>query len=347
MNRELTHKDLARHLGVSVTTIKSYRTKFPGAIHPVGRGKPLRFAPGALAVCRAIQGGFQRGLSIDEVQLLLEKDFPGNVEYRRLPIGDDEAPRGAGPWRQREPVGPGGPEVMDARPGADAILHEARDAAQRETARRLERLEAMLAELVALGNRTHSLHAELLAKLDALAGLSRLPGQSGQSGQSGLSGMSGMGGHGAEASRAAAGSGADIPGQPPGSFLALPVVVLSERGEYLGITGADGAAFSLGEFQAHLLRRAGRLDAAGEMSAAWTPRGDGWVLTLRGMDRGIGGAGMEHAAGQEAGHEHVFRAAVTPRNNRVAVFQGLRINGKDVSEAFLRAFFKQIKDSLE
>ncbi|KUG28357.1 hypothetical protein ASZ90_001767 [hydrocarbon metagenome] len=288
MHREPTHKDLARHLGVSVTTIKSYRTKFPGAIRPVGRGKPLRFGPQALAVCRAIQGGFQRGLSIEDIQLLLEKDFPGVMEDRRLPIGDDEAPR------------------------------EARDAVQQETSRRLERLEAMLAELVALGNRTHSLHAELLAKLDALAGLSRLTGLAGQP-----------------------------PGQPPREFLALPVVVLSERGEYLGITSAGGAAFSLGEFQAHLLRRAGRLDAATEMFAAWTPRGDGWVLTLRGVDRRTGGAGMEPVPGQEAGHEHVFRAAVTPRNNRVAVFSGLRINGKDVSEAFLRAFFKQIKDSLE
>jgi len=287
MHREPTHKDLARHLGVSVTTIKSYRTKFPGAIPPLGRGKPLRFGPQALAVCRAIQGGFQRGLSIEDIQILLEKDFPGVMEDRRLPIDDDAAPRGD------------------------------RDAVQQETSRRLERLEAMLAELVALGNRTHSLHAELLAKLDALAGL-RLTGLAGQP-----------------------------PGQPPREFLALPVVVLSERGEYLGITGTGGAAFSLGEFEAHLLRRAGRLDAATEMFAAWTPRGDGWVLTLRGADRRTARAGMEHVPGQEAGHEHVFRDAVTPRNNRVAVFSGLRINGKDVSEAFLRAFFKQIKDSLE
>ncbi|MEF3696888.1 helix-turn-helix domain-containing protein [Desulfolutivibrio sp.] len=340
MNRELTHKDLARRLGVSVTTVKSYRSKFPGVILPVGRGKPLRFPSEALAACRAIHGGFQRGLSIEDIKSVLKKDFPLVEKYERLSISDGMAgpATGGSPSPGREvPATPISPDDagQDDFQGVAAIRREAQAVAQQDTARRLERLETMLAELVALGSRTHSLHVELLAKLDALAGLPR------------LSGLSGLSGRGADASRAVAGAGADIPGQPPAVFVALPVVVLSERGEYLGITGADGAAFSLGEFKAHLLRRAGRMDAAGEMYAAWTSRGDDWVLTLRGVDRRIGGAGLEHAGGQETGHEHSFRAAITPKNNRVAVFQGLRINGKDVSEAFLRAFFKQIKDSLE
>ncbi|NDY56605.1 helix-turn-helix domain-containing protein [Desulfovibrio sulfodismutans] len=335
MSRELTHKDLAHRLGVSVTTIKSYRTKFPGAILPVGRGKPLRFAPEALAACRAIHGGFQRGLSTEDIKSALKKDFPGVEEYERLSISDDmprPAPQAFPPSRREAPAGESTPEGagLDAGQGAEALHGQAQAVAQRDTARRLERLEAMLAELVALGSRTHSLHVELLAKLDALAGLPRLAG---------------LAGRGADAAHAVA--GADIPGPPPAAFLALPVVVLSERGEYLGITGPDNAAFSLGEFETHLLRRAGRMDAAGEMYAAWTPRGEDWVLTLRGVDRRIGKAGLEQAGGQDMGHEHSFRAAITQKNNHVAVFQRLRINGKDVSEAFLRAFFKQIKDSLE
>jgi|GEM_PF-1633850 len=338
MSRELTHKDLAQRLGVSVTTIKSYRAKFPGAILPMGRGKPLRFAPEALAACRAIHGGFLRGLSIEDIKSILKKEFPGIKESERLSIGDEKprpSPGGSPPWRREAPAGESTPEGagLDAGQGAAAIQREAQAVAQRDTARRLERLEAMLAELVALGSRTHSLHVELLAKLDALAGLPGLADRARRPGPA--------------TSGTDAGAGPDIPGQPPAAFLALPVVVLSERGEYLGITGADGAAFSLGEFETHLLRRAGRLDAAGEMDAAWTPRGEDWVLTLRGVDRRIGGAGRDHAGVQEAGHEHSFRAAVTPKNNRVAVFHGLRINGKDVSDAFLRAFFKQIKDSLE
>jgi hypothetical protein len=56
-------------------------------------------------------------------------------------------------------------------------------------------------------------------------------------------------------------------------------------------------------------------------------------------------------AGERRGPGDRTRAFLSPhhhaRGNLVALFYGLRINGKDVSEAFLRAFFRQIKDSLE
>lgn len=331
MPAELTHKDLARRLGVSVTTIKSYRVKFPGAIPPVGRGKPLRFAPGALAACRAIQQGFQRGLSIDDIKSVLKKEFPGIDISENLSIRDDMRPpagQGQGHPRRDVPGTHAEPDEagQDAGREAAAILRQFQAEAQQDTARRLERLETMLAELVALGSRTHSLHVELLAKLDALAGL---PGP----GPGGL-------------------RTADIPsrapgGVPPSAFLALPVVLQSGRGEFLGITGKAGAPFSLGEFEAHLLRRAGRMDVSGGMHAVWSPQGEDWVLALRGGERRAGAAGPSQAPAMDAGHEHYFRRATTPRNNLVAVFHRLRINGKDVSEAFLRAFFKQIKDSLE
>ncbi len=291
-----THRDLAGHLGVSVTTIKSYRSKFPGAFVPVSRGKPLRFDPASLEVCRAIRDAFQRGFSIDEIKILLKKLVPGIENDRRLSDGDDIPPAGS------PPLPPG--HIPDA----------SREIQSQDAARRLGRLEALLGDLLDLTNRTHSLHLELLAKLDALAGVA--------------------------ASRPAALPGGD-PGAaaPPWEFASLPVVVMSERGEYLGITARDKAPFSLREFEAHLVRRAGRMAARGGLRAGWRPRADGWVLALF-------GAG-ESGEDPETGHEHFFRRTTTPRGNLVALFYGLRINGKDVSEAFLRAFFRQIKDSLE
>lgn len=314
MQGEWTHKDLAKRLGVSVTTIKSYRARFPGAFVALGRGKPLRFGPEALDACRAIRQGFQRGLSIDEIHHALIKDFPDVTISRRLSDGDDlSAPTG-------------GPE------GDFAAQRGGRTGTDGETNRRLERLEAMLAELVALGSRTHSLHAELLAKLDALAGL---PGVVRAA---------------ARTAAAAAGAGAGNAGAgalPPDDFLSLPVVVLSDRGEFLGITVPGGTAFRLREFETHLVRRAGRMDTGVTYQAAWSPRGEGYVLTLLGGERrpAVGASG--HVPGAEPGHEHFFRPTTTPKGNLVALFHRLRINGKDVSEAFLRAFFKQIKDSLE
>ena len=301
MQGELTHKDLAKRLGVSVTTIKSYRARFPGAFLALGRGKPLRFGPEALDACRAIRQGFQRGLSIDEIYQSLIKDFPGVEADRRLSDGGDLS--GV----------PGGAAGTDG-----------------ETNRRLERLEAMLAELVALGNRTHSLHVELLAKLDALAGLPGVVRAAARTAD-------------ADAGGGDTGAGAI----PPDDFLSLPVVVLSDRGEFLGITVPGGTAFRLREFETHLVRRAGRMDTGVTYQAAWSPRGEGYVLTLLGGERRTALGASGHVPGAESGHEHFFRPTTTPKGNLVALFHRLRINGKDVSEAFLRAFFKQIKDSLE
>lgn len=71
----ITHKDIAKALDVSETTIKSYRRKFPGCIPVSSRGKPIRFKPEAEAVCRRIQTLFELGMSIEEVRLRLALEF--------------------------------------------------------------------------------------------------------------------------------------------------------------------------------------------------------------------------------------------------------------------------------
>lgn len=71
----LTHKDLAGLLGVSETTVKSYRRKFPGCIPVASRGKPIRFAPEAARVAARIRELFETGMSVDEVRLRLAAEF--------------------------------------------------------------------------------------------------------------------------------------------------------------------------------------------------------------------------------------------------------------------------------
>ncbi len=75
-HKALTHKDLARHLSVSETTIKSYRRKFPGCIPVANHGKPIRFNSEALAVCKRIRDLFDLGMSISEVHTRLAAEFP-------------------------------------------------------------------------------------------------------------------------------------------------------------------------------------------------------------------------------------------------------------------------------
>lgn len=71
----LTHKDLASLLGVSETTVKSYRRKFPGCIPVASKGKPIRFTPEAAAVAVRIRDLFETGMSVDEVRTRLAAEF--------------------------------------------------------------------------------------------------------------------------------------------------------------------------------------------------------------------------------------------------------------------------------
>ena len=73
--KTLTHKDLADSLGVSETTVKSYRRKFPGCFPVASIGKPIRFTESALEVALRIQALFALGMSIKEVRLRLSSEF--------------------------------------------------------------------------------------------------------------------------------------------------------------------------------------------------------------------------------------------------------------------------------
>lgn len=71
----LTHKDLAGRLGLSETTVKSYRRKFPGCIPVANKGKPIRFTPEALDVATRIRDLFETGMSVEEVRARLGTEF--------------------------------------------------------------------------------------------------------------------------------------------------------------------------------------------------------------------------------------------------------------------------------
>ena len=90
-HKALTHKDLSRQLGVSETTIKSYRRKFPGCIPVANQGKPIRFTTEALAVCKRIRDFFELGMSIPEVRTRLAAEFPWISPEACPPCRESEA----------------------------------------------------------------------------------------------------------------------------------------------------------------------------------------------------------------------------------------------------------------
>ncbi len=71
----LTHKDLSRLLGVSETTVKSYRRKFPGCVPVANAGKPIRFTPEAAEVCKRIRDFFEVGMAVNEIRRRLSAEF--------------------------------------------------------------------------------------------------------------------------------------------------------------------------------------------------------------------------------------------------------------------------------
>lgn len=73
--KAMTHKDLSVLLGVSETTVKSYRRKFPGSIPVANKGKPIRFKPEAAGICLRIRDLFAEGMSVDEVGARLTQEF--------------------------------------------------------------------------------------------------------------------------------------------------------------------------------------------------------------------------------------------------------------------------------
>ena len=87
--KALTHKDLSVLLGVSETTVKSYRRKFPGSIPVANKGKPIRFKPEAAGICLRIRDLFAEGMSVEEVGARLTQEFgwrrPRNTETAARP----------------------------------------------------------------------------------------------------------------------------------------------------------------------------------------------------------------------------------------------------------------------
>lgn len=113
-------------------------------------------------------------------------------------------------------------------------------------------------------------------------------------------------------------------------FLHLPVVLRSSRGEYLGLTGRTGQPFSLAELEHYL----GQRPDLKPMNEIWKGASDQWTLNLHSPDSDTGW------------HSFHFTRTQTPKGNHVALLTRLDLDSKPVTEAFLQAFFRQIKEAL-
>ncbi|MGE4297337.1 MAG: hypothetical protein AB7E47_04840 [Desulfovibrionaceae bacterium] len=79
----LTHKELARLIGVSETTIKNYRRKFAAYLPIKAHGKPIKLMPQAADVCARIHRCFMQGLSVPETRDRLAERYPNAAPPRK------------------------------------------------------------------------------------------------------------------------------------------------------------------------------------------------------------------------------------------------------------------------
>ncbi len=278
----LTHKLLAKALGVTVTTVKSYRRKFPEFWQVASQGKPIRYTADSLELCRRIRHHFKRGLSVEETRKRLAEEFKA---------------------------------VTPPEPRQQPQAVQAQDP--------LARMETLMEGLFNLQNRTHSLLAELVSKLDILAdrlGENRqahapTPVRRAEPAPSRVERAITL-----QTAPAASGD------RPPASMTDLPVVVRSEDGEFLGVTSPTGRPFTLAQLEDFLVRR----QPAGAGASRWIRDGEEWTLRLE-------------SGGKT--NDHHFVKAVTPRGNAVARFTSLSEDGVRASDDALQAFLRQVKES--
>jgi hypothetical protein len=325
-----TYRDLARALGVSETTIKSYRTKF-SAFLPIAReGKPVRLHPEALAVCRRIRELFGSGLSIVQTIQALRAEFKEYPQVRRLSTTAD-GPRGAG---------------LDA--GLAEQLH-ALAAAQEAARQRIELLEAEVRNLATLEAASKSLVAELLGELRAArsvppASSAPPPGEPvAEPAQAAappphapqaadpdgvLTARKIVTVHGASGPLASYAFNREPrpeppfapPAAPPDAFLDMPAVIRSDRGDFLGLPGGQSV---------RRLVETLSTDAA----PVWLPEGEGaWSCAI--------------PLGRAQTREVLFERTYTPRGNLVGLIRRMRINEAEATPAQLQDIFRQLRDQM-
>ncbi len=345
MSETLTHKDLARLCGVSETTIKSYRRKFPTFIPIHTEGKPIRFKKEMGDVCLKIRECFEQGMSINETYKVLKGQFK---EYRRKDAPKAPVMTGAEP-----PAAGVSKEYLEKFfETAGQMMHGMAQlaTAQARADKRLEKVEKAIEALITAEDRSDEVYSALLAHLKGSPAEQAMPGASEEKvinvrGREGTKKYKLKKERAPESQPAPADVQAPEPSEPARepepatderseseeaphpseTFMGTPIVIRSDEGEFLGVPGR--------------VPLSGFIDAVVEQGketgaslSSWERRDRSWIFVMR------------NASGQT--HELFFGGTKTPRGNLVVLFWRLDIDGKETSHDFLQEFFKGAKDRI-
>jgi len=343
-----THRDLAKALGVSETTIKSYRSKFPTFLPVAREGKPVRLHPEALAVCLRIRDLFANGLSIIQTEAQLRAEFKEYPHNRRLSTAN---------------------KAVDGLSVDACVPHREQDlaehirtlaTAQERAQERMQLLEAEVRNLATLEAASKSLIAELLAELRAARAAAAItgqppapqletqqpaptprpepeappapphPAQAKEQGPTVLTARKIVTVHGASGPLASYALAREPeperlfpdPQSPDAAFLSLPAVIRSDRGDFLGLPGGQSVR-----------RLVDVLSPDGPGTMLWFAEGpDSWSCSI--------------PLGRAQKREILFERTTTPRGNLVGLIRRMRINEAEATPVQLQEIFRQLRDQM-
>lgn len=308
-----THKDLSQITGVSVTTIKSYRKKFPEFFFISGHGKPLRFRKGTDKLCLRIRDLFNSNYSVKQIRDKLLIEFESVKENRQLSETKKEAEVSSDDFQKLTKT------TTQMMNGLAALV-----TAQAKSEQRLMRIEKSLKELVELQKNGSPDSITILNEIrEAVAGIGGLQQPERVTARKVVTIRKDSGE--SESYEFASDQSAI---EPEKDFLELPVVIKSENGEFLGMPGRPGHPFTLNEL-VFLLTSV----RENNVSKIWRKEGREWVLSFK--------------APEGALHELHFQRTRTPKGNIVSFFERLDIDSETQSPAFILTFFREVRDLIE
>lgn len=319
-----THKDLAGLCGVSETTIKSYRRKFPGFIPVLTRGKPIRFKREASDVCLTIRDCFEKGMSVAETHKTLKENFKEETaasSHRTPRAGQDKS------------ISPEYMEKFFKTAGQMMQGMAALATAQAKAGHRLEKVESTLAKLLEIETKNSELFSELLAHKQTSPPKAPVgqPEAEDTPAEKKIRTRKVVNVRGPEGTVKSytleknEGESIDPLERPSDAFLNTPIVIHNDQGEFLGVPGR----LSLSGFVEVLVREA---EENGSSLSRWHRKGDIWIFKMDVPD------GDSHAL-------H-FASTTTPKGNLVVLLNRLDINNEKTSPQFLQEFFRQVKDKI-
>lgn len=308
-----THRDLSSITEVSVTTIKSYRKKFPEFFFIVGHGKPLRFRKGADKLCLRIRDLFNKNLSVKQIRDKLLTEFESVKKDRQLSEKTENTHVNSEDF---EKLAKTTAQMMN---GLAALV-----TAQAKAEQRLARIEKSLKEMIQSQSDTPSGTIDLLQEIKAI--LDNSGGLQQPERVTAKKVVTIRKDDGETESYSLDADSSTI--EPEEDFLELPVVIHSENGEFLGMPGRPGQPFTLEELVNMVI-----VHKEENSSKVWHKQGRDWVLAVKSPEGPL--------------HELYFSRTHTPKGNIVSFFKRLDINSVSQSHTDILSFFREVRDLID